>query len=116
MEKLEILYGVQGNGFSFILSDKKAIKAMFPNAQLPKGIFVEYDMRSDFIHNHAQLEKHIFPALLGLPNEEDLKKFKTVDFIKMPEGIKTFTIEQNHNYEQEIQPLHRQVGTIGSYV
>ncbi len=103
MEALQIQYGVQGNGMTFGLgwSDYKKIKEMFPNAQPAKSIFVEYDWRVDFEHNHAHLEKYVFPALLGFPNETELKQFKTIEFVKTPGFIVTHTIKQN--YEQEIQ-------------
>ena len=105
METLQIQYGVQGNGMTFTLrwSDYKKIKEMFPNAQPAKQIFVEYDMKTDFEHNHAHLEKYVFPALLGFPNETELKQFKSVEFVKMPGYKMTYKIEQN--YEQKIQPV-----------
>jgi hypothetical protein len=116
MEKLEILYGVQGNGISFGLRNRdiKILKELFPDSQPPKGIFVEYDMKNNFEKYHAQLERYIFPALLGLANETDLKTIKKVVFIKTPEYITTYTIEQND--EQKIQPVSRQVGAVSSYV
>lgn len=105
MEKLQIQYGVQGNGMAFGLGfdEYNMIKRMFPNAQPAKRIFVEYDMKTDFEHHHAHLEKYVFPALLGFPNETDLKQFKIIEFVKTPEFIVTYTIKQN--YEQEIQPV-----------
>ena len=53
------------------------------------------------IENHAQLEKYVFPALLGFPNETEIKNIKTIEFVKTPGFIVTHTIKQN--YEQEIQ-------------
>lgn len=107
MEKLRIYYGVQGNGITFelLLSAQRTIKEMFPDAQLPKSIFVCYDWRQDFANHHANLEKYIFPALLGLTNDQDLKKIKQVEFIKMPEEKVTYTIDQTKKYEQEVQPI-----------
>lgn len=71
-------------------------------------------MKNNFEKYHAQLERYIFPALLGLANEADLKTIKKVEFIKTPEYIITYTIEQND--EQKIQSLSRQVRATGSYV
>jgi hypothetical protein len=105
MEKIQIRYGIQGNGMTFRLSldHYKMIQKMYPKAQPAKGIFVEYDIKSDFVQHHAHLEKYIFPALLGFPQEEELQKIKKIEFVKTPELIVTYTIEQN--YEQEKQPL-----------
>ena len=107
MEKIRILYGVQGNGMTFGLDsdDYALIKQYFPNAQPAKRIFIEYDWRSDFKKNHAQLEKYVFPALVGLDNEEDLKRIKRVEFYYSLEGKVTYIIEQN--YEPKAEPVPR---------
>jgi hypothetical protein len=107
MDKLQIQYGIQGNGITFMLglSDYKAIKLRFPKAQPAKRIFIEYDMKTDFESNHAHLEKYVFPALLGFPNEVELRTFKLIEFVKTPGFIVTYKIEQN--YDQEIQSLSR---------
>jgi hypothetical protein len=107
MEKIRINYGVQGNGMTFGLDsdDYKAIKKSFPNAQPAKRIFVEYDLRSDFKKNHAQLEKYVFPALVGMTNEEDLKKIRKIEFYYSLEGKVTYIIEQN--YEPQTESLSR---------
>ena len=119
MEKLQIYYGVQGDGMTFNLmpSDYRAIKKMFPDSQPPKSIFVVYDWRVDFANYHAHLEKYIFPALMGFMNEEDLKQFKTIEFVKTPEEQVTYTIEQNNNQnDQEIQSIPRKSGAVLDYV
>ena len=105
MEKLQIHYGVQGDGMTFLLrwNDPVPFKEKFPNAQPPKSIFVTYDWRTDFANYHANLEKYIFPALMGFQNDEDLKQFKTIEFVKMPERKVTYTIEQNKQYEQQAE-------------
>lgn len=74
----------------------------FPNAQRPKGIFVEYDMKTDFAKNHAQLERYIYPALLGFPNENDLNRIKTIEFVKTPEMVVTYTIENQHEQKEPL--------------
>lgn len=103
MENVKILYGVQGNGMTFGLDLNLYfwVKEHYPNAQPARRIFVEFDMKSNFADYHANLENYIFPALMGFPNKEDLKKFKKVEFVKTPEMKVTYTIEQNN--EQEIQ-------------
>lgn len=111
MDTLTIHYGIQGNGIRFGLSydDYKMLKAQFPNAQPSKGVFVEYDMRSNFAEYHPHLENYIFPALVGMSDTADLKQFRRVDFVQTPEMVITYTIEQNNHtpYEQEIQSLSR---------
>ncbi len=107
MEKLEIHYGVQGDGMTFILGwdEYHYIQKMFPDAKPPKSIFVTYDWRSDFANYHANLEKYIFPALMGFVDDRDLQQFKKIEFIKMPEKKVTYTIEQNKKYEQNEQKV-----------
>jgi ethanolamine utilization protein EutP (predicted NTPase) len=97
MEKLTIYYGIQGNGmrFNLMVQHYKTIKTLFPNAQPAKGIFVEYDMRSNFADYHPQLERHVFPALVGVVTKDDLARFKRIEFVKTPELTITYTIEQN---------------------
>ncbi len=108
MEKLTIHYGIQGNGMKFGLTVRNfnIIKNLFPDAQPAKGIFIEYDIRANFADYHPHLERYVFPALLGLADESDLKKIERIEFVKTPEMIVTYTIEQNQNptlYEQKIQ-------------
>ena len=108
MEKITIYYGIQGNGVSFGLDieDYDAIKKQFPDAQPSMGVFVEYDIRSNFADYRPQLERYVFPALVGVANDADLKKFDRIEFVKTPGLIVTHIIEQNkkqNNYEQEKQ-------------
>ncbi len=109
MDKIQIYYGVQGNGMTFMLdlSDYQSIKKMFPKAQPPKSIFVTYDRGTDFANYHPNLEKYVFPALMGFLDDKDLKKIKTVEFLKTPEYEVTHTIKQNQKNEQEVQPVSR---------
>ena len=108
MEKITIYYGIQGNGVSFglALGDYKAIKQAFPDAQPSKGVFVEYDFRTNFADYRPHLERYVFPALVGLADQTDLKKFERIEFVKTPGLTVTYVIEQNkkqHKYEQEEQ-------------
>ena len=98
------------------MNDYLSFKERFPDAKPPKSIFVTYDWRTDFANYHANLEKYIFPALMGFVNDQDLKQFKKVEFVKMPEGRVTYTIEQNEQNEQKIQPISRQSGAVLHYV
>lgn len=105
MEKITIYYGIQGNGVSFGLDidDYKAIKKLFPDAQPSKGVFVEYDMRSNFADYRPQLERYVFPALVGVVTDEDLAKFDRIEFVKTPGLIVTYIIEQNKKQNQNEQ-------------
>jgi hypothetical protein len=106
MEKLRIVIGKQLNGLTFRIHpiDKIVVKKLFPLAQLPEGIFVEYDIRSNFERYHPQLEKYIFPALLGLEQDMDLKIFQSVHFINPHTKETLFKIEVN---DSQIQSLSR---------
>ena len=105
MNKVKILYGVQGNGMTFGLDLNFYfwLKEHYPDAQPARRIFVEFDIKSNFETYHTNLENYIFPALMGLPNHEDLKKVKKIEFVKTPEMKVTYTIEQNN--EQKVQPV-----------
>jgi hypothetical protein len=109
MDKITIHYGIQGNGISFGLTynDYQSIKKNFPNAQPSKGVFVSYDIRSDFKTNRPLLERYVFPTLVGMMNEEDLIQFKHIEFMKTPEMVVTYIIEQNQNDESKIQSVSR---------
>jgi hypothetical protein len=43
------------------------------------------------------LERYVFPALVGTPNDADLKKIERVEFVLTPDMIVTYTIEQTKN-------------------
>ena len=110
MDKLTIHYGIQGNGIRFGLTydDYQKIKKLFPQAQPSKGVFVEYDIRSNFKDYRPQLERYVFPTLVGMFDEADLKQFKYIEFVKTPEMTVTYTIEQNTpQYDTQIQSVSR---------
>jgi hypothetical protein len=109
MDKITIHYGIQGNGISFGLTytDYQNIKKVFPTAQPSQGVFVEYDMRSDFKTNRPLLERYVFPALVGVMNDADLKQFKHIEFMKTPEMEVTYIIEQNQQDESKVQSVSR---------
>lgn len=105
MEKIRIDYGIQGNGmvFELHLRDYEEIKRSYQDAQPAKSIFVQYDMRTNFAEYHPQLEKYVYPALVGFAKDEDFKKVKTIEFLY--KNKVTYTIE--NNYEQKAEPLSR---------
>ena len=105
MEKIIIYYGIQGNGIKFNMGPKhyKAVKELFPDAQPAKGVFVEYDFRTNFADYHPHLERYVFPALVGLANTADLETIKRIEFIKTPGMTLAHTIEQNKKQNQNEQ-------------
>jgi hypothetical protein len=96
MDKLTIHYGIQGNGISYGLTygHYKAVKELLPHAQPAKGVFVEYDFRTDFQTHRPELERIVFPTLVGTYDEEELKQFKRIEFVKTPEMVVTYVIDQ----------------------
>ena len=108
MDTLTIHYGIQGNGISFGLTydDYKMVKQLFPHAQPSKGVFVEYDIKSNFKDYRPQLERYVFPTLVGMIDEKDLKQFKRIEFVKTPEMKVTYVIEQTAlQNDKQIQPV-----------
>lgn len=76
MEAIKINVYKQMDGYSFSLtpSIRKMIRTLFPNSNPANGIFVAYDTNSEFEKYYGNLEHSIFPALLGISNQSDLKK------------------------------------------
>ena len=84
MENLKIYVNQSVDGYAFTLlpSQIKVVKKLFGDSAHPaKQILVDYDLKSGFEKYYRKLEKFILPALIGLENEEDLKKITGVDFI-----------------------------------
>lgn len=84
MENLKIYVSksVDGYGFSLMPSQIRTIKGVFgDNAHPAKQIMVDYDLKSGFEKFYGKLERFILPALIGLDNEEDLKKLKGINFV-----------------------------------
>ena len=96
MDKLTIHYGIQGTGISYGLTygDYNLVKKLFPHLQPSKGVFVQYDFRTDFQTNRPELERYVFPTLVGTYDENELKKFKRIEFVKTPEMKVTYIIDQ----------------------
>lgn len=110
MDKLTIHYGIQGNGISYGLtySDYNAVKKLLPHAQPSKGVFVEYDFRSDFKTHRPELERYVFPTLVGTYDEEELKQFKRIEFVKTPEMKVTYIIDQTTpQHDSKVQSVSR---------
>ena len=77
---------IDGYSFSITPSIRELIKQLFPNAHPANNIFVGYDTKSDFEVYVGKLENYIYPALLGVSEESDLKKLDEIHFIDTQTG------------------------------
>lgn len=66
METVNIYVNKQMDGYSFSLlpSSREQIRTLYPDAIPANGIFVAYDIKSDFESSIGKLENYIYPALL----------------------------------------------------
>jgi hypothetical protein len=89
MDTIKINVNKQLDGFNFSIapSIREMIRSWFPNARPANNIFVEYDTKSDFENNYSRLETFIYPALLGVENQAELKKkVKEILFVDTQTG------------------------------
>lgn len=89
METIKINVNKQMDGYTFSIvpSIRHLIKSWFPNAHPANNIFVAYDTKSDFELFYGRLENYIYPALLGVDNQSDLKeKVDEIQFIDTKTG------------------------------
>ena len=88
MTRLKISVNKQLDGYSFSIapSIREFIKKLFPNAHPANNIFVAYDTKSDFDLYYDKLENYIFPALLGINKDHDLKKIDEIEFVDSQTG------------------------------
>ncbi len=89
MEAIKINVNKQLDGFNFSISPsiRDLIRSLFPNARPANNVFVEYDIKSDFEKNYSNLEAFIYPALLGIEKQSDLKrKFNEILFVDTQTG------------------------------
>ncbi len=84
--KINVNKQIDGYSFSIAPSIRDSIKKRFPNAHPANNIFVGYDTKSDFEVYVGKLENHIYPALLGFDNDEDLSYFAEIQFIDTHTG------------------------------
>ncbi len=73
----------QKDGYNFVLlpSIREMIRNLIPNAHPANNIFVHYDWGSDFEKNIFRVESYIYPALLGIENQKDMKSIGKIGFI-----------------------------------
>jgi hypothetical protein len=76
MEAITINVNKQMDGYTFSIapSIRQMIKGWFPDAHPANNIFVAYDTKSNFEAYYGTLESHIYPALLGVDSNTDLRK------------------------------------------
>lgn len=88
MNTIRINVNKQLDGYSFSIapSIRELIKRLFPNSHPANNIFVGYDTKSDFGLYAGKLENFIYPALLGVDNENDLKELGEIQFIDTQTG------------------------------
>ena len=88
MDSLKIKVNKQIDGYSFSIAPtiREAIKKLLPNAHPANLIFVGYDTNSDFNLYINNLENYIYPALLGIENNSDLKNFNEIHFVDTKTG------------------------------
>jgi hypothetical protein len=97
MDALNIKVSKQMDGFIFGLDPlvRRELAVIFPKLQPLKSIFVSYDTKADWASLYPRLQKHIFPALIGLDNAADLEgKIHEVRFVEAvtQRSIHTFEI------------------------
>lgn len=89
MEAIKISVNKQMDGYTFSItpSIRQRIKDWFPNSHPANNIFVAYDTKSDFEVYYGKLETYIYPALLGVDNQNELrKKVNEIQFIDTQTG------------------------------
>ena len=104
MESIRINVNKQMDGYTFSIapSIRQLIKSWFPNAHPANNIFVAYDIKSDFEVYYGKLESYIYPALLGVDNQNDLnKKINEILFIDSQTG------NVLHSYKVSASPIFR---------
>ena len=88
MESIKIGVNRQMNGYNFSISPsvRQLIKQIFPNAFPAKSLFIGYDSTTEFEKNIDLIEPHIFMALLGVSNEDELASIGAVEFVDSDTG------------------------------
>jgi len=89
MEAIKINVNKQMDGYTFSLAPslRQLIKSLFPGSHPANNIFVAYDTKSDFEVYGRKLETYIFPALLGVEDQNELnKKIDKILFIDSHTG------------------------------
>jgi hypothetical protein len=92
--KISVTKQIDGITFSIAPSVRKMIKGWFPNSHPANNIFVAYDTKSDFEVYYRKLEAYIYPALLGVDNQDELQeKLDEIQFIDIQTGKVLHTLK-----------------------
>jgi len=67
--------------FTILPSAREALKKMIPNAHPAININIKYDSKNNFADFYGDLEYYIYPALLGVTNQADLKQLQEILFV-----------------------------------
>jgi hypothetical protein len=88
MNAIRINVNKQMDGYSFSISPsiREFIKKILPNAHPANNIFVAYDTKSNFELYSGKVGNYIFPALLGVDDENDLRKLDEIQFVDTQTG------------------------------
>lgn len=84
MESIKIYVSKNMEGYSFRIlpSTRKLIKDLIQNSKPAVGIYISYEIKSDFESFYPNIENQIYPALLGIKEQSDLLgKFNSIEFI-----------------------------------
>jgi hypothetical protein len=94
MNAIRINVNKQMDGLTFSLTPtlRELIKKIFPDSHPANRIFVAYDTKSDFENQYARLETYIYPALLGIDKDDDLKKIDEIKFVDTQSGAILHTV------------------------
>ncbi len=85
MESVEISVTQQMDGFVFALRPRvqRDLLKAFPNLSPLNAIYVSFDTKKGIAALSPRLELHIFPALLGMTDKNDLHgEVKNIRFIE----------------------------------
>jgi hypothetical protein len=96
MEAIKISVNKQMDGYTFSItpSIRQMIKTLFPDSHPANNIFVAYDTKSDFEVYYGKLETYIYPALLGVDNQNELqKKINEIQFVDTQTGKVLHTLK-----------------------
>lgn len=94
MDAIKIRVSKQMDGYTFSIgpSIRDAIKSLIPDSYPANRIFVGYDMKIDFENYLGRLENYIYPALLGVDDENQLSKLGKIEFIDTQTGAIIYKI------------------------
>ena len=88
MNSIRIHVNINAGGFVFSTtpSIREAIVKLFPYALPANTISVNYDYESGFEANYNSIRHFVYPALLGIRDENELKKIDEVVFVNLLTG------------------------------